>query len=79
MALPGFNADASLYVSSEQYRATAPVGVPTHAVAIMQVGSRFPRCRRCSDSEDCCSVCDDEGGGFGHAWWPGPPPRCLLF
>jgi peptide methionine sulfoxide reductase MsrB len=76
MALPGFNADASLYVSSEQYRATAPVGVPTHAVAIAQVGSWFHGCRRCSQSENCCAQCDD---GFGHAWSPGPPPRCLLF
>jgi hypothetical protein len=84
MALPGFNADASLYVSSEQYRATGPVAVPTHAVAIPQVGSQvrswFGHCPRgCSQSEDCCSICDEQSGGFGHVWHPGPPARCLLF
>src|SRR6516164_5066192 len=80
MALPGFNADASLYVSPEQYRATAPVAVPTHAVAIPQVGSGFRQIcpRGCSQSAYCCWLCDEQGGGFGHVWLSGPPARCFL-
>jgi hypothetical protein len=57
MALPGFSADASLYVSSEQYRA-ALLGVPTHAVTIPQV--------ECVVDIDCywncASDCDDCSG-----------------
>jgi hypothetical protein len=50
MALPGFNADASLYVSLEQYRSTVPVGVPTHAVAIPQ-----------QEQDDCEKTCGRTG------------------
>jgi hypothetical protein len=74
MALPGFNADASLYVSSEQYRATAPVGALTHAVAVPQQASWSRDCPRgCNTSPSCCDLCDE---GWGSFWSTRPFPHC---